>query len=81
MQAKKIIRSHNIRLFMHFNGRCPRDFRLLNPIFRTYLVVKVGQTNGVIVGRGRVASLRSLGSNCRAQKFWVQYVYPEHELP
>jgi hypothetical protein len=42
---------------------------------------KAGQTDRVIIGRGRVASSRSLGSNCRAQKFWVQDVYPEHGLP
>jgi hypothetical protein len=37
---------------------------------------KVGQSNGVIVGRVRLASSRSLGSNCRSPKFWVQDVYP-----
>jgi superfamily II DNA/RNA helicase len=33
MQAKEITRSHNIRLSIHFNGRCPRAFQLLKPIF------------------------------------------------
>jgi hypothetical protein len=42
---------------------------------------KVGRIDKVIVGRVILASLRILGSNCRAQKFWVQDVYPEHGLP
>jgi hypothetical protein len=42
---------------------------------------KAGQIDRIIVGRGRVASLRSAGSNCRACNFYVQDVYPEHELP
>ena len=29
----------------------------------------------LIVGRVKLASLRSSGSNCRSQKFWVQDVY------
>jgi hypothetical protein len=33
MQAKEITRSHNIRLSIHFNGRCPQAFLLLKPIF------------------------------------------------
>jgi hypothetical protein len=33
MQVKEITRSHNIHMSIHFNGRCPRDFRLLKPIF------------------------------------------------
>jgi hypothetical protein len=36
-----------------------------------------GQTDPdrLIVGRVKLASSRSLGSNCRSQKFWVQDVY------
>jgi len=35
------------------------------------------QTNPdrLIVGRVKLVSLRSLGSNCRSRKFWVQDVY------
>jgi hypothetical protein len=33
MEAKEITRSNNIRLSIHFNGRCPRPFQLLKPIF------------------------------------------------
>jgi hypothetical protein len=33
MQAKEITISHNIRVSIHFNGRFPRDFQLLKPIF------------------------------------------------
>jgi hypothetical protein len=33
MQAKEITKSHNIRMSIHFNGRCPQAFRLLNQIF------------------------------------------------
>jgi hypothetical protein len=29
-RQKEITRSHNIRLSIHFNGRCPRAFQLLN---------------------------------------------------
>jgi hypothetical protein len=29
----------------------------------------------LIVGRVKLAGLRSLGSNCRSRKFWVQDVY------
>jgi hypothetical protein len=39
---------------------------------------KAGRSNGVIVGRVRLASSRSPGSNCRSLKFWVQDVYHEH---
>jgi hypothetical protein len=42
---------------------------------------KVGRIDKLIAGRGMVASSRSVGSNCRARKFWVQDVYTEHELP
>jgi hypothetical protein len=42
---------------------------------------KAGRSDGVIVGRVRLASSRSLGSNCRSPKFWVQDVYPEHGAP
>jgi hypothetical protein len=116
---------------MHFNGRCPRAFRLLMPIFsnlcgelsliksisnlhwevcegggdgrsdkcfQTFLNPGVrepanlqqqevknrlsmerrgGQTDPdrLIIGRVKLASSRSLGSNCRSQKLWVQDVY------
>ena len=42
---------------------------------------KEGRTDKLIVGRGRAVSSRSVGLNCGAQKFWVQDVYTEHDLP
>jgi hypothetical protein len=38
---------------------------------------KVGQSDGVIVGRVRLVSSRSLGSNCRS--FLGARCIPEHE--
>jgi hypothetical protein len=37
--------------------------------------VKVGQSDGVIVGRVRLVSSRSLGLDCRSPEFWVKDVY------
>jgi hypothetical protein len=37
---------------------------------------KAGRSDGVIVGRVRLASSRSLGLNHRSPKFWVHDVYP-----
>jgi hypothetical protein len=42
--------------------------------------VNVGQIDKLNAGTCIFASSRSVRSNCRAQKFWVQYVYTEHEL-
>jgi hypothetical protein len=37
---------------------------------------KVVRSEGVILGRVRLASSRSSRLNCRSLKFWVQDVYP-----